>query len=117
MGLKDEINADIAQAFDMDLADAVKEFVATRHIQNDDDWAMNDNTGTQTEYKGRGVFGGYHAYEIDGQNVMATDIKLICLQSELTDTPQIDDLIDGKRVLAISKDPADVSFVLQLRAV
>lgn len=117
MGLNSEIIADVANAFDTDLADAVKDFIATRHIQDNDDWAINDNTGTQIEYTGRGVFGNYHAFEIDGHSVTAQDVKLLCLQKETTKTPMIDDVINGYRVLRVSKDPADVSWVLQLRQI
>lgn len=62
------------------------------------------DTGTKTHaYKGRGVFGSYSAYETDGQAVSMKDVKLTCLQSELTDTPMIDDVINGMRVLSIKK--------------
>lgn len=113
MGLNREITADIANAFNSDLADAVTDFTATR--QSHDDWVINDN-GTPTEaYTGRGVFGSYGAYETDGQAIGIHDVKLICLQSEVTDTPMIDDVINGMRVLSIAKDPANVSYTIQLR--
>ncbi|STY99829.1 Uncharacterised protein [Moraxella lacunata] len=111
--MKQEITADIANAFNSDLADAVTDFTATR--QSDDDWAVND-TGTKTHaYKGRGVFGSYGAYETDGQAIGIHDVKLICLQSEVTGTPMIDDVINGMRVLSIAKDPANISYAIQLR--
>ena len=111
--MKQEITQEIKQAFDTDLADAVTDFTATR--QSDDDWVINDN-GTPTEaYTGRGVFGSYGAYETDGQAIGIHDVKLICLQSEVTDTPMIDDVINGMRVLSIKKDPANVSHTIQLR--
>lgn len=111
--MKQEITADIANAFNSDLADAVTDFTATR--QSDDDWVINDN-GTPTEaYTGRGVFGSYGAYETDGQAIGIHDVKLICLQSEVTGTPMIDDVINGMRVLSIKKDPANISYAIQLR--
>lgn len=113
--MKQEIIQEIAQAFDTDLADAVKDFTAYRAMPSDDDWAVND-TGTKNHaYKGRGVFGSYSAYEADGQAVSMKDVKLTCLQSELTDTPMIDDVINGMRVLSIKKDPANISYAIQLR--
>ncbi|OAV23634.1 hypothetical protein AO371_1125 [Moraxella catarrhalis] len=42
MGLNAEISTEIAQAFDTDLADAVKDFTAVRVSLSDDDWAIND---------------------------------------------------------------------------
>ena len=89
--MKQEITQEIKQAFDTDLKDAVKDFTGRRVILSHDDWAIND-TGTPTEaYKGRGVFGSYSAYETDGQAVSMNDVKLTCLQSELTGTPMIHD--------------------------
>lgn len=67
--------------------------------------------------KGRGVFGNFNQSEIDGQSILITDIKLICLQKEVTDTPAIDDVINGYQVVAMKKDPANVSFTVQLRKV
>lgn len=40
--MRQEITADIANAFNTDLADAVKDFTAKRVILSDDDWAVND---------------------------------------------------------------------------
>lgn len=40
--MRQEITADIANAFNTDLADAVKDFTAKRIILSDDDWAVND---------------------------------------------------------------------------
>lgn len=113
--MKQEITNELKTAFDTDLQDAVKEFTAIRHIISDDDWTINGNQGTQSTYAGRGVFSNYHEHEIDGQSITIHDIKLICLADELTDTPKIDDVIDGKRVLAVGADPAGVSFTIQLR--
>ncbi|UZA04127.1 glutamate 5-kinase [Moraxella bovis] len=93
MGLNSEITADIANALNTDLADAVTDFTATR--QSNDDWVINDN-GTPTEaYTGRGVFGSYSAYETDGQVIGIHDVKLICLQSEVTGTPLLSNLPNG----------------------
>ena len=115
MGLKNEITADITNAFDTDLSDAVTEFTAIRRVHSANDWAINDNTGKDEEYKGRGVFGSYNAYEIGGQTVAVHDVKLTCLQSEVDKAPMIDDVINDMRVLNVSKDPANVTWVMQLR--
>lgn len=113
--MKQEITADIAKAFNTDLADAVQDFTATRQIHSDDDWAVNDGGKQAIRYTGRGVFGSYSAYETDGQAISVHDVKLICLQSEVTSTPMIDDVINGMRVLSIAKDPANISYTMQLR--
>ena len=120
MGLKNEIDSDIKSAFDADLADAVQDFTGIRTIavQNDDDWLINGTNDTQTKtYQGRGVFGGYQAIETDGKTILQNDVKLICLQSETTDTPAVDDVINDYQVVSVKKDPANVSFTIQLRKV
>lgn len=114
--MKQEITQEIKQAFDTDLKDAVKDFTAKRVILSDDDWAVNDTQVLSTiNYSGRGVFTGFHAYEIDNQTIMQSDVKLICLQDELTEIPQIDDEINEMKIISISHDPAEVSFTIQLR--
>lgn len=115
--MRQEINNDIARAFDTDLADAVSNFVGVRKLLTDEDWLENGNATTSYEYKGRGVFSGFSASEIDGNTILSIDVKLICLQSEVTDIPLVDDLINGYQVIAVRKDPANVSFTIQLRQV
>ena len=114
--MRQEITADIANAFNTDLADAVKDFTAKRVILSDDDWAVNDTQVLSTiNYSGRGVFTGFYAHEIDNKTIMQSDVKLICLQYELTEIPQIDDEINEMKIISISHDPAEVSFTIQLR--
>lgn len=114
--MRQEITADIANAFNTDLADAVKDFTAKRIILSDDDWAVNDTQALSTiNYSGRGVFTGFYAHEIDNKTIMQSDVKLICLQDELTEIPQIDDEINEMKIISISHDPAEVSFTIQLR--
>lgn len=48
---------------------------------------------------------------------MQQDTKLICLQSELTDTPQINDSINQMKVINISQDPAGICYSIQLRGI
>lgn len=114
--MRQEITADIANAFNTDLADTVKDFTAKRIILSDDDWAVNDTQVLSTiNYSGRGVFTGFYAHEIDNKTIMQSDVKLICLQDELTEIPQIDDEINEMKIISISHDPAEVSFTIQLR--
>lgn len=116
MGLNAEISTEITQAFDNDLKDAVKDFTGRRVILSDDDWVINDTQVLSTiNYSGRGVFTGFHAYEIDNKTIMQQDTKLICLQSELTDRPQINDSINQMKVMNISQDPAGICYFIQLR--
>lgn len=129
MGMREEIQAEMAEAFsDPDgLADAVRPLTGTRTVEGEYDPV----TGTETEgstltYIGRGVFGSYLAREVDGSLIQTTDEKLLVLQNELfvavdglpTPTivvPDIGDIISGKRTLNVSEDPAKATFTIQLR--
>lgn len=115
MGLRDDIQADIAEAFDDDLADAVRSFTGSRETAGSYDPISGTTTTTVTNYAGRGVFGGYSVQEVDGQHILATDTRLTCLQNELTDTPQEGDTVDGMEVVRIQKDPAAATWKLTLR--
>ena len=140
MGLRDDLQADIAEAFngEDDLADAVSSFTGSRTTISD---VYDPVTGTYPEitigYSGRGVFGGFSATEMTGRNllstgagqaqhILATDVKLIALQNEVLldidsspEIPTVGDVItydgNGYRVVNTGKDPADASWTIQLR--
>lgn len=114
MGLRSDIQADIAEAFDDDLADAVKPFDGKREVTGPYDPSIGGPSVTIVEYSGRGVFGGFRADELN-EYIDATDVKLTALQNEVGDDPQVGDRINGAKVVAVMKDPADVSFSLALR--
>ena len=122
MGLRDEITADIKEAFDTDLVDAVKPFTGSRTVQGEpsiEDILTNTvgSNSTIINYSGRGVFGGYSEFEIDNESIMANDVNLTALQDEITDTPKVDDVINGYQVVAVQQDPASVTYTIQLRKV
>ena len=140
MGLRDELQADIAEAFDAadDLADAVASFTGSRTTISD---VYDPVTGTYPEitigYGGRGGGGGFTASEMTGRNllstgagqaqhILATDVKLVALQNEvLLDSdnsqavPAVGDSItyggNKYRVVNTGKDPAGASWAIQLR--
>ena len=124
MGLRDDLQADLADAFNTDLGDAVTAFTGTRTVADDtdsgiDDW-MNppDTPSTSTlTYSGRGVFTDYSTYELDSDIIDVTDVKLIVLQNEITAEPIADDKINGYSVIRVSKDPANATYEIQLRQV
>ena len=122
MGLKADLDADIKEAFDTDLADAVKPFTGSRTVQGKssiEDILTNTvgSGSTAINYSGRGVFGGYSEIEVDNESIMANDVKLTALQSEVTTRPQLDDVINGYQVVAVNQDPASATFTIQLRKV
>ena len=127
MSLRDDIQADIAEAFDTDLADAVRSFTGSREVVGEYDPVTGTTGGTTVTYSGRGVFGSFRQDEIDGQHIIATDTKLTALQNELllldeqnvvTETqaePRVNDDIDGQTVVAVQQDPAAATWTLALR--
>jgi hypothetical protein len=116
MGLRDELTADIAEAFDGDLADAVQSFTAEHRAVG----AYSPQTGEETAiviaYSGRGVFASYDHARVDGSSVLATDLELIALQAEVTRAPAVGDTLRGMAVMRVEQDPAGASWRVQLRA-
>lgn len=139
MGLRNEIQADIAEAFNDDLADAVGPFTLKQIVEGEYDPATGTAAKTEINHSGRGVFGRYRQDEIDGQHIVSTDIKLTVLQNELTDgsgkqsIPEIGFVLkrgdrnswffyffkysqfDEFRVLNVGQDPAGSCWFVQLR--
>ena len=125
MGIRDELQTDIAEAFDTDLADAVNAFTGRYVIQSD--WDPVTETGGETAviYIGRGVLSRYKQSRIDNVNILAGDLKLTALVNEVTDKPAVDhiitapDLVTGLpqtyQVKDVSTDPAKATYRIQLR--
>ncbi|MGK7768863.1 glutamate 5-kinase, partial [Acinetobacter baumannii] len=91
MGLRDEIQADIAEAFNEDLSDAVHTFTCERTSKTNWDPKTETFVEVKENYSGRGVlFGSYSQYEIQTLGVLATDKKATVLQNEVSMTPKID---------------------------
>lgn len=122
MSLRDEIQADIAEAFNEDLADAVHTFTCDRIVSTNQNPKTNTSEDVIEQYKGRGVlFGSYNQYEILTLGVLATDKKAIVLQNEVTKEPKIDDewltALGSFRIIHIQQDPASTIWKCQLRKV
>lgn len=128
MGMREEIQAEMAEAFDDPdgLADAVKPVKGVRKVVGEYDPDLGGAPEVTTTYGGRGVFGSYLAKEIDGSLIQTTDEKLLVLQNELfitvmgeptaeAATPKIGDIIGGKRALNVAQDPAGATWTIQLR--
>ena len=122
MGLRDEVTADIKEAFNTDLADAVKPFTGSRTVQGEpsiEDILTNTvgSNSTTINYSGRGVFSSYAEIEVDNESIQMNDVKLIVLQDEVANSPKLDDVINGYQVVAVNQDPSSVTFTIQLRKV
>ena len=124
MGLREELQADIADAFNTDLKDAVSEFTCTKIIYSGEmDFATQTYPiiGNET-YSGRGVlFGSYQKDMVKPVDYQGTDCKAIVLQSEVIGVPQISDIwmtVKGEfKVVNIGADPVDAIWKVQLRKV
>lgn len=116
MGMRDDITADLAEAFDSDLADNVTAFTAEHPGPAAYDPATGTMTPTVTAYSGQGVFDFYRLDQIDGTLILATDQSLIALQAEVTRAPEVGDTIAGMKVKRVEQDPAGVIWQIQLGA-
>ncbi|MCE0912065.1 glutamate 5-kinase [Pseudomonas sp. TYF_15] len=125
MGLRDDIQADLAEAFDDDLADAVQAFTGSYTGPGVWDPVSETTTAQPVAYTGRGVFDSYDSRRIDNINILVGDVLLICLASEITDKPAVgheitaDDLITGEpvkyRIVSPGIDSAKAHYEIQLR--
>ena len=126
MGLRDELQADLAEAFDTDLADAVVDFSGEYMGPGVVDPVTEENTAQPVLYSGRGVLSRYEDRRIDNINILVGDLRLTALANEITDTPDVGhkitapDLMDRSKqvvylVKSVRSDPASATYRLQLR--
>lgn len=123
MGIKDDIQAEVAAAFSADLADAVDSFTCEKPIYSgefDFETQTYPIVGNES-YSGRGVLGNYLKDLVKPIDYQTTDAKAIVLQNELTGIPQIGDVWQfrdgGFEVKNISQDPTSSIWTCQLRKV
>lgn len=125
MGLRDDIQADLAEAFDDDLADAVYTFTGSYMGPGVWDPVSETSTAQPVTYTGRGVLDSYDSRRIDDLNILVGDVLLICLANEVTDKPAVGhqitapDLVTGEpatyRIVSPGIDPAKAHYEIQLR--
>ncbi|MHC3083574.1 glutamate 5-kinase [Acinetobacter nosocomialis] len=128
MGLRDELQADIAEALNSDLSDAVDSFTCTRKVLTGSNPAAGEDTYTEYVYGGRGVlFGSWAKDLVKPIDYRATDSKAVLLQNEVKDAagalvePDVNDIwvIEGGnyRVVSYGQDPSSSVWICQLRKV
>ena len=125
MGMREEIQADLAEAFDTDLADAVQPFTGEYLGPGVYDPVTEETTAQPVTYTGRGVLDSYDSHRIDNVNIKVGDVMLICLANEVTDKPVVGhkittmDLMTGQQaayvVVSPGVDPAMAHYEIQLR--
>ena len=121
--MRDELQAELAAAFNEDLADAVDSFTCEKPIYSgvfDFETQTYPVVGSES-YSGRGVRGNYLRDMVKPIDYQTTDAKVIVLQNELTGIPQIGDVWQfadgGFEVKNISQDPTSSIWTCQLRKV
>ena len=120
--MRDELQEELAAAFNDDLADAVDTFTCEKPIYSgefDFETQTYPVVGSES-YSGRGVlFGSYQKELVKPVDYQAEDAKAIVLQNEVTAVPQIDDIwVTSKgdfKVVNIGADPASATYSIQLR--
>lgn len=117
MGVRDDIQADLAAAMDSDLADTVEPFTAERVITSGTlDPVTGQYTGGTTEtWTARWIRSEWSLAEMDSQHVELTDVKRIFLRSESDWQPRQDDTVGGLRVVRAWRDGAEATYTVQLR--
>ena len=122
--MRDELQAELAAAFNEDLADAVDTFTCEKPIYSgefDFETQTYPVVGSES-YSGRGVlFGSYLKDLVKPADYQAEDAKAIVLQNEVTGIPQIGDVWATSKgdfkVVNIGADPTDSIWTCQLRKV
>lgn len=125
MGLREEIQSEVAAAFDEDLADAVSDFSGSYVAHRN--WNPVTETGGESTatYTGRGVLTRYKLGRIDGINILHGDLKLTALVCEVTDKPAVGHIIEiydpvsrqlqRYEIITASVDPSASVYSIQLR--
>ena len=122
--MRDELQEELAAAFNDDLADAVDTFTCEKPIYSgefDFETQTYPVVGSES-YSGRGVlFGSYLKDLVKPADYQAEDAKAIVLQNEVAAVPQIDDIWATSKgdfkVINIGADPTSSIWTCQIRRV
>ncbi|MBX4756439.1 glutamate 5-kinase [Klebsiella sp. CVUAS 8534.2] len=125
MGIRDELQTEVAAAFDSDLQDAVNEFTGSYKVRSVWDPVTETGSETQVTYLGRGVLARYKLRRIDGVNILHGDLKLTALVNEVTDKPAVGHFVTAPdpitgvlqryEVITAAADSAGAAYSIQLR--
>lgn len=121
MGLRDDIQTDIAEAFDTDLADAVKSLVLIDRKGGAYNPYTGDIADAETRTATRGTVSSYTALETmySGGAIDINDSKILILANEVSVVPITDNFVEvtGEeyRILGVKVDPADAAYILHTR--
>lgn len=120
MGTRDDIVADIKEAFDDDLSDAVVSVTLTLYTRGEYDTATGIAGQTVLHQEmTRGIFSDQWQWEVFNLPSEPNSDTLIILQDELSFRPDIGTLVDsvrGKtRIIDVRSDPMNVIWQCKVR--
>ena len=123
--VREEIQSEVAAAFDEDLADVVSDFSGSYVTYRNWDPVTETGGESTATYTGRGVLTRYKLGRIDGINILHGDLKLTALVCEVTDKPAVGHIIEiydsvsrqlqRYEVITASVDPSASVYSIQLR--
>ena len=108
MGLRDEIQISLKEAFDTDLADIIVGFVLEKSTIGEYDVSLGTNAKTTTTHNSRGLFEAMPTLKANGTSVLFTDEQLVLIANELNTNLEVDNkitLTDGTVYLVIAPNP------------
>ncbi|MFY2512793.1 glutamate 5-kinase [Acinetobacter soli] len=129
MGMREEIQQELAAAFDAEdeLADAVNTFTCSRKVLISSNPATGEDVFQELAYSGRGVlFGSWEKDLVRPSDYLASDAKAVLLRNEVLSggvevEPQVNDewLINSEyyRVVSYGSEPSKSVWTVQLRRV
>ncbi|MCE6007579.1 glutamate 5-kinase [Acinetobacter soli] len=129
MGMREEIQQELAAAFDAEdeLADAVNTFTCSRKVLISSNPATGEDVFQELAYSGRGVlFGSWEKDLVRPSDYLASDSKAVLLRNEVLSggnevEPQVNDewLINSEyyRVVSYGSEPSKSVWTVQLRRV
>lgn len=115
-----EIVADLREAFETDLADAVVGVTITKYDTQSYDPLTGEPTQTLlASMTIPGIFTGQWQYEVFNANVEPNDETLLILQDDTSFKPEIGNIITSNRgktrIIEIKSDPMNVTYELRVR--
>jgi len=121
MGLRTDLQNDLSEAFDDDLADAVKAFTLFKIPRVYNPTTGISVPGTAVTESLRGILSPYSSREVTRSNgsINNTDIKCFLLLNEVINSIEIGDMIEISsikyEIIDKKLDPADATLIVQLR--
>jgi len=93
MGIREDIQTSMKEAFDTDLKDVVCSFEIIKKTIGEYSVNTGVNETTETEHESRGVFEAMPTKKVNGTSILFTDEQLIINANELDTNLEVDDKI------------------------